>query len=205
MNDAPVAAAPVAPWRAEVERDIAALPTWRVPATPAPWYLDIDPARTRYSRPEFVTWRNEAFVEQVYRALLKRGPDVTELHSALVRLAAGEKEVVLIGDLLASPEARATGVKVRGISSRYRLAKVFRLPVVGGLIERLYLMLQMHTFAREQRLVEERVTLLAEQSENYTARAVTRLQAEIERLQRKVSRMGPAAGQDAPRRDGGAR
>jgi len=197
-------AAPTDAWRAEVERAAAALPAWRTPRSRPPWYLDIDPGKTRYSRPEFVPYRNEAFVEQLHRAVLKRGPDVQELDAMLVRLASGEKEVMLIGDLLASPEGRAGNVRVRGIGSRYRLARLFSVPFIGGLLERLYLMLQVHVVVREQRLVEDRVTRIGEQAEDYTAKLVTRLQMEIERLQRQVARLEHAA-RDARGREGGDR
>lgn len=193
MTQVRAEAAPPPAWRADVERVAAALPAWRTPRPRPLWYLDIDPGKTRYSRPEFVPYRNEAFVEQLHRAVLKRGPDVLELDAMLGRLAAGEKEVMLIGDLLASAEARARGVRVRGIGSRYRLARLFSVPVIGGLLERLYLVLQVHVVVREQRLVEDRVTRVGEQAEDYTAQSVTRLQMEIERLQRQVASLEQAA------------
>jgi len=203
MSQVRAVAEPAGAWRADVERAAEVLPAWRTPHARSPWYLDIDPGKTRYSRPEFVPYRNEAFVEQLYRAVLKRGPDVRELDVMLGRLAAGEKEVILIGDLLATPEGRAAGVRVRGLDSRYRLAKLFRLPVIGGLLERLYLMLQVHVVVREQRLVEDRVTRMGEQAEDYSAQAVTRLQVEIERLQRQVSALERAAADSRGHRDVG--
>jgi len=203
MSQVRAAPDPAAAWRTDVERAAAALPAWRTPRGNPPWYLDIDPGKTCYSRPEFVTFRDVSFVEQLHRAVLKRGPDVQELDAMLGRLASGEKEVILIGDLLASPEGRAAGVRVRGLDSRYRMAKLFRVPYVGGLIERLYLALQVHVVLREQRLVEDRVTRLGEHAEDYTAQSVTRLQMEIERLQRQVSRLERAAQDTRGRTDGG--
>jgi len=190
-------------WRADVERVAAALPAWKSPRPRLPWYLDVDPGKKCYSRPEFVPYRNEAFVEQVHRAVLKRGPDVRELDAMLRRLAAGEKEVVLIGDGLAGPEGRAGHGRVRGRASRYGSAKLFRVPVIGSLLERLYLALQVHVVVREQRLVEERVTRLGEQAEDYTSQSVSRLQMEIERLQCQVNRLERAATQARGHEGGG--
>lgn len=182
------------------------LPPWRAPALfPAPWYLAIDTDRKRYSRREFLSSRNGDFIEQVYRSLLKRGPSTLEFNSTFERLDAGDSEVEIIGDLLNSADGKAAGVKVRGVRSRYRLARLFRLPVLGSWLERLYMILQVRTVARDQALIEERLSQRGDESEQYTAQVVIQLQAEIDRLQKQVASLSQRLDKNDAGRPGGER
>ncbi len=188
MNDFSAGFASLAEWRDDIAAEAARLPAWRVPPLfLAPWYLAIEPERKRYSRREFITSRNSDFIEQVYRALLKRGPDTLELNATFDRLDAGDGEVEIIGDLLGSAEGKAIGVKVRGVRSRYRLAQLFRQPLVGGWLERLYMIFQVRTVARDQVLIESRLSHRGDESEQYAAQMISHLQTEIDRLQKQVS------------------
>lgn len=190
MNDFTAAFDSLDAWRDDIAAEAARLPAWRVPPLfLAPWYLAIEPERKRYSRREFITSRNSDFIEQVYRALLKRGPSTLELNATFDRLDAGDGEVEIIGDLLGSTEGKAIGVKVRGVRSRYRLAQLFRQPVVGGWLERFYMIFQVRTVARDQVLIESRLSHRGDESEQYAAQMISHLQSEIDRLQKQVSQL----------------
>lgn len=188
MNDFTAGFKDLTQWREAIAVEANQLPPWRLPALfPAPWYLTIDADRKRYSRREFLTSRNGDFIEQVYRALLKRGPSTLEFNSTFERLDAGASEVEIIGDVLSSADGKASGVKVRGVRSRYRLARLFRQPVLGSWLERLYMIFQVRTVARDQALIEERLSQRGDEAEQYTAQVVSQLQAEMDRLQKQVA------------------
>jgi hypothetical protein len=206
MNDFSAGFTSLAQWRDDIAAEAARLPAWLIPPLfLPPWYLAIEPERKRYSRREFITSRNSDFIEQVYRALLKRGPSTLEIDSTFDRLDGGYGEVEIIGDLLGSAEGRAIGVKVRGVRSRYRLARLFRWPVIGGWLERLYMIFQVRTVARDQTLIEERLSHRGDESEQYAAQVISHLQSEIDRLQKQVSLLSRRIDRNGTERDGGDR
>ena len=109
------------------------------------------PQRLAYTLGEFVNVHNEAFVELAYRCLLKRAPDANGMLELMERLADGDSKIAILGDLRWSREGRGFGVRVAGLAWRYRYWRMTRWPVVGGLIERLALIVELPQIAREQR------------------------------------------------------
>ncbi|UXI67962.1 hypothetical protein [Tahibacter amnicola] len=146
---------PHAALRQEIRREADALPVSATAApaaatTPAELPLD-HPQRLRYALQEFVPIHNEAFVDLAYRCLLKRSPDPAGMVECLQRLAAGDSKIAILGDIRWSLEGRGHAVEVTGLAPRYRFWRLTRLPLVGGLIERLALVWGLPEIAREQR------------------------------------------------------
>ncbi len=76
-----------------------------------------------------------AFIDHVYRAILKRRPDDAGSSVQLRLLAAGAPKAEVIGNLRWSPEGRRVGVNVRGLLPRYALSKLVRVPVLGYFLQ----------------------------------------------------------------------
>ena len=95
----------------------------------------IDRERLDYTLGELSDLQYRAFVDHAFRAILKRTPERREVDTLLLLLSKGSPKAELLGNLRWSPEGRSIGVHVRGLLSRYILAKGARIPVLGFLIE----------------------------------------------------------------------
>lgn len=91
----------------------------------------IERARLDYAIAELTGPHYIAFVDHVFRAILKRPPDDAGATMQLRLLAAGAPKAEVIGNLRWSPEGRRVGTRVRGLLPRYALAKFARVPVLG--------------------------------------------------------------------------
>lgn len=91
----------------------------------------IERERLDYAIAELTGPHYIAFVDHVFRAILKRPPDDTGATMQLRLLAAGAPKAEVIGNLRWSPEGRRVGTRVRGLLPRYALAKFARAPVLG--------------------------------------------------------------------------
>lgn len=154
-----------------------------VPGATAAVVLSPDhPQRLHYALTDFLHVHNDEFVELAYRCVLKRAPDAAGHLHALQRLAAGDSKIAILGDLCASPEARGYGVEITGLAARHRFWRLTRLPVIGGLIERLALFWNLPEIAREQRRLGQ---ALAQQ---HLAADLGDLAAEVARLREELAR-----------------
>lgn len=95
----------------------------------------IDRARLDYTIAELTGADYSAFIDQAFRAVLKRAPDDAGSEMQVRLLAAGVAKAEVLGNLRWSPEGRRLGVHVRGLWPRYVLAKLTRVPVVGYFVE----------------------------------------------------------------------
>ncbi|KFN44608.1 hypothetical protein [Arenimonas oryziterrae] len=179
--------------RAQILREAQALPVWSVPsAGTAPALPPIEPGRRTYARRDFENSFGEDFVERLYRAVVKRAPRTEELHDALTRLERGENPILLMGQVAASPEARAGGVRIKGLDRRYALERIYRIPLLGGLIERVSILLRLPSIQREQNVQQSRLQARCEAAEAQAAEQVARLYEEIGELRKTIARQGAA-------------
>jgi len=136
------------------------------------------PQRNRYDLDELVHVHHEVFAERAFRCLLKRPSDPAGLLDTLDRLQRGDSKIAILGDLRWSAEGRRHCVRVHGLRSRYAFWRLTRLPLLGGVIERIALIAALPTIAREQRRLAQ--SLLREDGE--IAAEIAALRAEVERL-----------------------
>ena len=76
-----------------------------------------------------------AFVEQAYRAILKRPGDEAGRNSQINHLAKGASKAEILGNLRWSPEGRRVGAHIRGLLPRYLLAKLSHVRGIGYLVD----------------------------------------------------------------------
>lgn len=91
----------------------------------------IERDRLDYSIAELSGPHYIAFIDHVFRAVLKRQPDDAGSAMQIRLLAAGAPKAEVIGNLRWSPEGRRVGTRIRGLLPRYVLAKLARVPVLG--------------------------------------------------------------------------
>ena len=94
-----------------------------------------EPNRRDYAIGELTGAHYSAFVEQAFRAVLKRAPDEAGAAMQVRLLAAGASKAEVLGNLRWSPEGRRLRVRVRGLLPRYLLAKLARVPLLGYAVE----------------------------------------------------------------------
>jgi hypothetical protein len=93
------------------------------------------PRKDVYAVQELLAYEDRDFVRAVFQALLRREPDLDGGLSVLSALRSGVvSKVAVIDGVHQSPEAKAIGVQVPGLSLRMKIRKLRRIPVVGKLL-----------------------------------------------------------------------
>lgn len=95
----------------------------------------IERDRLDYTIAELSGAHYRAFIDQAFRALLKRPPDDAGAELQTRLLAAGAAKAEVLGNLRWSPEGKRVGTRVRGLLPRYALAKLVRVPVLGYFLD----------------------------------------------------------------------
>ncbi|HEY0232369.1 MAG TPA: methionine biosynthesis protein MetW [Dokdonella sp.] len=95
----------------------------------------IERGRLDYAIGELTGPHYRAFLDQAFRAVLKRPPDEAGSELQIRLLAAGASKAEVLGNLRWSPEGRRVGTRVRGLLPRYALAKLVRVPLLGYFVE----------------------------------------------------------------------
>jgi len=111
-------------------------------------------AKPSYTIPELSRHHFTTFVDQAFRAILKRPPDAPGFDAHLRSLIAGTSKIEILGDLRYSPEGRLAGVKIRNLLPRYVLSKLYRIPVLGYLLEWLVCVAGLPFVVRHQRAAD---------------------------------------------------
>ena len=127
---------------AEAERLRTSVPLPRVDpvddaatAFAAPAVDGIERQRLDYAIAELTGTDYTAFVEQAFRAILKRPSDEGGREQQLQLLAHGAAKAEVLGNLRWSPEGHRIGVRVHGLLPRYALAKLGRMRGVGFIVQ----------------------------------------------------------------------
>lgn len=108
------------------------------------------------------------FVWNAYRALLKREPDEHGLREFLTSLRSGRfNKIDVLARLRYSPEGKSRNVRVDGLRLRSLIRKLYRVPVLGYMLEMAFGIVRLPATARTQRQLEAHVLaqlqLLADQ------------------------------------------
>ncbi|HEU4434627.1 MAG TPA: hypothetical protein VFR51_14685, partial [Pyrinomonadaceae bacterium] len=89
-------------------------------------------SNNRYHISDLLRYHDRAFVENSYRAILKRPPDATEFARDLKRLRSGEfNKIDLLSALRYSNEGKAKGVELDGLSVPALVRRLGHLPIIG--------------------------------------------------------------------------
>ena len=92
------------------------------------------PADIRLPLPELLALDGMAFVEAAYRTVLARAPDETGAAHLMQQMAAGRSKIMLLGQLQRSQEGALAGRTLPGLHRRYIIHRIYRVPVLGGVV-----------------------------------------------------------------------
>lgn len=89
----------------------------------------------RYHVNDLLKFHDRTFVQNAYRAILKRGPDATGYKGLLESLRSARlNKIDILAALRYSPEGRAKKVEVAGLRGPALIRKAYRVPVLGYLL-----------------------------------------------------------------------
>ena len=121
----------------------------------------------RYHVNDLLKYHDRHFIQNAYRAILKRGPDATGYRTFIESLRSARlNKIDILARLRYSAEGRAKKVEIEGLLAPALIRKAYRLPLVGYLlnlvvaIARLPLMVrgeqqfEAHALAQQEMVVE---------------------------------------------------
>jgi len=100
-----------------------------------------------YEIDDFTKFYNEDFIFKAFEGILKREPIQEEKDFYLPYLKSGKKsktEIILL--IRFSEEGKEKDVKILGIKKRYFVLQLFKLPIIGYLIQILYMIFSLPKF-----------------------------------------------------------
>lgn len=131
------------------------------PGEPEPLHLQPEFAPSEddhYHVDDLLKYHDHAFVWNAYRAVLKREPDEEGLRQFLDLLRSGRfNKIDVLARLRYSPEGRGRNVSVDGLSRPAFVRRLYRVPVVGYLMELAVSLARLPAIVRGQRQFEAHV------------------------------------------------
>lgn len=133
------------------------------------WQLDeqVIPPRTLQPAPDMLTPENgndllaqlmarqdSNFIETAYNTILLRASDPKGMQHYLSMLRQGESKVEILGRLRFSPEGRRQKVRIPKLGRSFLFQRIYRIPLLGGLLQALSAGLRSHYLEQNQRKLE---------------------------------------------------
>lgn len=104
---------------------------------------------------DLLQYHDQTFVWNAYRAILKREPDETGLREFLKLLRSGRfNKLDVLAALRFSVEGRERNVRVVGLERRPQLRRLYRVPILGYVLETLVAIARLPLMIRSQRQFE---------------------------------------------------
>lgn len=108
-----------------------------------------------YHVADLLQYADEQFVENAYRAILKRSPDAVGREALLNALRSGDlNKIDILARLRYSNEGRAESVPIRGLLVPAALRKLYRVPIAGYLLNLFVAVLRLPSIIRSSRQFE---------------------------------------------------
>jgi ubiquinone/menaquinone biosynthesis C-methylase UbiE len=109
----------------------------------------------RYRLDDLLKYEGQEFVRNAYRAILKREPDEDGALQRLRMLLGGRFDKVdVLASLRYSAEGRQKGVSIEGLALPATARRLYRVPILGYLLELAVALLSLPASARRQRRFE---------------------------------------------------
>lgn len=109
-------------------------------------------SNNRYHISDLLRYHDRAFVDNSYRAILKRPPDATEFARDLKRLRSGESNKIdLLATLRYSNEGKAKGVELDGLTVPALVRQLGHLPVIGYFVRLAIALVRLPNQVRDHR------------------------------------------------------
>ncbi|HKC64334.1 MAG TPA: methyltransferase domain-containing protein [Pyrinomonadaceae bacterium] len=113
-------------------------------------------ADDHYHVNNLLKYHDHIFIWNAYRAILKREPDGPGLEGLLEKLRSGRfNKIDVLAALRFSPEGRSKNVQIDGLARPAAIRKLYRVPVLGYLLEMIIGIARLPAMLRSQRQFEE--------------------------------------------------
>ena len=110
----------------------------------------------RYHINDLLQYHDHTFIWNAYRAILKREPDEPGLHQYLRTLRSGRfNKIDVLGSLRYSVEGESQNVHIEGLGPRPVLRRLYRVPVLGYVLELLIGIARLPAMIHSQRQFQE--------------------------------------------------
>ncbi len=104
---------------------------------------------------ELLKYHDRNFIQNAYRAILKRGPDTTGFEAFASRLRSGQvNKVDILARLRYSKEGRSKGVKIQGLFLPAAIRQAYRIPILGYILQLFVSLLRLPSSQRSQQQFE---------------------------------------------------
>jgi SAM-dependent methyltransferase len=104
---------------------------------------------------ELLKYHDRNFIQNAYRAILKRGPDTTGFEAFASRLRSGQvNKVDILARLRYSKEGRSKGVKIEGLFMPAAIRQAYRIPILGYVLQWFVALLRLPSSQRSQQQFE---------------------------------------------------
>ena len=108
-----------------------------------------------YHLNDLLRFHDREFIRNAYRAILKREPDDAGYAQYLKNLRSGRfNKIDILASLRFSPEGKGKGVEVEGLTFPAFFRRLYRIPVIGYLIELIVAVFRLPVLLRSQRQFE---------------------------------------------------
>jgi O-antigen chain-terminating methyltransferase len=138
-----------------------------------------------YHVDDLLKYHDRAFLQNAYRAILKRGPDATGFNSFINAMRSGRfNKIDVLARLRFSPEGRAKQVRIDGLLLPASVRLLYGLPVLGYILNVLVGLVRLPNSIRNEQQFQAHVLaqqeIIAEHT-NHVGKAVSSLSAELGR------------------------
>ena len=144
--------------------------------------------REQYHVNDLLGFHDEAFVSNAYRAILKREPDDYGFPQYLGKLRSGRySKIDILTSLRFSPEGERANVPIEGLSKLSAFRKLYRVPVLGYLLQLPVAILRLPVLIANHRRLESHTTAQLERVTAHINEAVAYI-SELEHKHSELSR-----------------
>jgi len=148
-----------------------------IPATLPELQLQPDlERREHYKLSDLLGFHDEAFVRNAYKVILKREPDDAGFAEYLGNLRSGRySKIDIVRSLRFSAEGQKANVSVEGLSWWVNLRKIYRVPVVGYLLQLAVAIFRLPVLIANHRRLESHTAAQLDRVANHLNDAVVQL------------------------------
>jgi SAM-dependent methyltransferase len=147
----------------------------------------------RYHVVDLLQYHDRNFIQNAYRAILKRGPDATGFKDFIEALRSGRlNKIDVLARLRYSSEGRAKKVQVKGLLLPAVVRQSYRIPVLGYLFQLCVALARLPKTARSQQQFEAHVLAQQEQIVDYANANRTTLANQSREVSAALARLNAA-------------
>jgi len=146
-------------------------------------------SNNRYHISDLLRYHDRAFVDNSYRAVLKRPPDATELARDLKRIRSGDfNKIDLLATLRYSNEGKAKGVELDGLKLPALVRQLGQLPFIGYFFRLAIAIARLPNQVRDQREFAGYVLSQNQQTADFINARLTEINEGVSRVEETLSK-----------------